>query len=112
MIKEDQRDRGIGVIEINNFVDECNSVKQTLLVGFREELSSFDEYEFDESYPLYAQTQQFIYETTQRQARQDRKQQEDFPTLGAGTGGSKGNGKGGNNLQSQNQKNIIDRISQ
>jgi hypothetical protein len=42
MIKEDQKDRGFGMIEINNFVDECNSVKQTLLVGFREELSSFD----------------------------------------------------------------------
>jgi hypothetical protein len=44
MIKEDQKVRGMGIYEINNFVDECNSVKQTLLVGFREELSSFDDF--------------------------------------------------------------------
>jgi hypothetical protein len=96
MIKEDQRDRGIGMLEINNFVDECNSVKQTLLVGFREELSSFDDFDFDESYPLYAQTQEFILDTTLKRARQEKKQEEDFPTLG-------GNGR---------QRNIIDRISQ
>lgn len=47
MIKEDQRDRGFGMLEINSFVDECRSIEQTLLVGFREELSSFDDFEFD-----------------------------------------------------------------
>ena len=44
MIKEDQKDRGMGVLEINSFVDECNSIKQTLLVGFKEELSNFDDF--------------------------------------------------------------------
>ncbi len=91
MIKEDQLDRGIGTIEINNFMDECISVKQAILVGFREKISGFDDYELDEGYPLYAQTQQYMYEIAQRQAqaRQDRKQQEDedFPTLGGGSGG-------------------------
>lgn len=96
MIKEDQRDRGIGMLEINNFVDECNEVKQTLLVGFREELSSFDDFDFDETYPLYAQTQEFILDTTLKRARQEKKQEEDFPTLGAA---------------GRQQRNIIDRIS-
>jgi hypothetical protein len=114
MIKEDQLDRGTGMIEINNFMDECISVKQAILVGFREKISGFDDYELDEGYPLYAQTQQFMYETAQRQARHDRKQQdrkqqedEDFPTLGGGSGGRpKGNGRGGNNLQSHSIYNV------
>lgn len=60
MIKEDQRDRGMGVFEINNFVDECNSIKQLLLVGFSEELSNFEDFHFDESSLLVQQTQEFI----------------------------------------------------
>ena len=74
-------------------------MKQTLLVGFREELSSFDEFEFDESYPLYAQTQQFIYETAIRDACREKKKEEDFPTLGAPANAPRA-------------RNIIDRISQ
>ena len=35
MIKEDQKEQGVGIMEINSFVDECKSIKQTLLVGFR-----------------------------------------------------------------------------
>jgi hypothetical protein len=35
------------MLEINSFVDECNIIKQTLIVGFREELSNFDDFEFD-----------------------------------------------------------------
>lgn len=70
MIKEDQKDRGMGMLEINSFVDECNSIKQTLLVGFKEELSNFDDfYEFDESYPLVAQTQEFLWAINKKQAK-------------------------------------------
>lgn len=70
MIKEDQKDRGMGVLEINSFVDECNSIKQTLLVGFKEELSNFDDfYEFDESYPLVTQTQEFLWAINKKQAK-------------------------------------------
>lgn len=57
MVKEDQKEKGVGMLEINSFVDECNIIKQTLIVGFREELSNFDDFEFDESSQLYAQIQ-------------------------------------------------------
>lgn len=83
MIKEDQKDRGMGVLEINSFVDECNSIKQTLLVGFKEELSNFDDfYQFDESYPLVAQTQEFLWAINKKQAKEEKKKEEDFPLLG------------------------------
>ena len=45
------------MLEINSLVDECHTIKQTLLIGFREELSNFDDFEFDQASPLYAQTQ-------------------------------------------------------
>ncbi len=32
------------MFEINDFVEECNVIKQTLIVGFREELSNFDDF--------------------------------------------------------------------
>jgi hypothetical protein len=41
MIKSDQKEHGKGVYEINSLVDECNEVKNMILVGFREELSNF-----------------------------------------------------------------------
>ena len=54
MVKEDQKEKGVGMLEINSFVDQCNSISQTLLVGFREEISNFDDFEFDVNSPLYA----------------------------------------------------------
>ena len=44
MIQFDQKRQGVGMLEINSFVDECNSVKQALLVGFREEFSNDDDF--------------------------------------------------------------------
>ena len=70
------------MLEINNFVDECNSIKKTLLVGFREELSNFDDFEFDSTSPLYAQIQEFVEEIINRQVQQERQQDQDFPSLG------------------------------
>jgi len=32
----DQKLKGVGMYEINNFVDECNSIKQILLTDFKE----------------------------------------------------------------------------
>lgn len=57
MIKEDQKEQGVGIMDINSFVDECNSVKQTLLIGFKEELSNFDDFDIDSSSLLYAKIQ-------------------------------------------------------
>jgi hypothetical protein len=97
MIKEDQREMGMGVLEINSFVDECNSIKKMLLVGFREELTNFEDFHFDESHPLIMQTQEFLEERIKKQAQMDRVRENDFPTLGGGS--SKG-------------RNIVDRIAQ
>jgi hypothetical protein len=57
-------------MEINSFVDECNLVKQTLLVGFREELSNFDDFEIDSTSQLYAQIQEFIQDIITKQVQQ------------------------------------------
>ena len=84
MIKEDQREQGVGIMDINSFVDECNSIKQTLLVGFREELSNFDDFEIDSTSQLYAGIQEFVEEIITKQIKQERKMEEDFPTLGFG----------------------------
>lgn len=100
MIKMDQKDRGASVIEINNFVDQCNIVKQILLVGFREELSNLDDFDFDESYPLLEQTQAFLEEKINKQIKEEKRLEEDYPVIGQAKNSAKG------------QKNIIDRIQQ
>lgn len=69
MIQEDQKEKGVGMIEINDFVEECNVIKQTLLVGFREELSNFDDFEFDETSPLYSLLQEFIQDIITKQIK-------------------------------------------
>lgn len=32
IIKEDQRKRGVDLLEINDFVDDCNSIKKVLIL--------------------------------------------------------------------------------
>lgn len=97
MIKEDQREMGMGVLEINSFVDECNSIKKMLLVGFREELTNFDDFHFDESHPLIMQTQEFLEERIKKQAQMDKVRENDFPSLGG---------------DDRKGRNIVDRIAQ
>lgn len=36
IIKEDQKEKGRGVIEINNFVETCMTAKDVLLVGLKD----------------------------------------------------------------------------
>ncbi len=81
MVKEDQKEKGVGMLEINSFVDQCNSISQTLLVGFREEISNFDDFEFDVNSPLYAEIQKFVEDIIIRQVAEQKRQQEDFPSL-------------------------------
>jgi hypothetical protein len=69
MIKEDQKEQGVGIMDINSFVDECNLVKQTLLVGFKEEFSNFDDFEVDVSSPLFTELQKFIEEIIMKQIK-------------------------------------------
>ena len=89
MIQDDQKNQGIGMLEINSFVDECNSVKQALLVGFREEFSNEEEFA-DERYPLYTQTQEFLEAKIKKVAKEEKQREADFPTLGSENSGSKG----------------------
>ena len=72
------------------------SVKQTLLVGFREQLSNFDDFDIDSTSPLYARIQEFVESIITKQIKQEQKMDEDFPSLDNGRG----------------KKNIVDKIKQ
>ena len=86
MIKEDQKEQGVGIMEINSFVDECKSIKQTLLVGFREQLSNFDDFDIDSRSDLYEKIQQFVEDIILKQIKQEKKMEEDYPSLDGGYG--------------------------
>lgn len=81
MIKEDQSEHGVPMMDINSFVDECQLIKQTLLVGFKEELSNFDDFEIDYTSHLYFQIQSFMANIIKKQVEQEKRQDEDFPNL-------------------------------
>ena len=70
MIKSDQKEKGVGIMDIDSFVEECNGIKQTLLIGFREELSNFDDFEIDSNSSLYTQIQQFVEEIITKQIKE------------------------------------------
>lgn len=73
-------------MEINSFVDQCKSIKQTLLVGFREQLSNFDDFDIDSRSDLYEKIQQFVEDIILKQIKQEKKMEEDYPSLDGGYG--------------------------
>ena len=81
-------------MEINDFVDSCVSIKSMMMEGH--------ELYIDENDPIFRETEDFMYEVIQKNARLEKKRQEDFPTLSSL----------GNNKNQSTDTNLIEKIQE
>ena len=60
IIQEEQKNKGVGLVEINEFVDSCVSIKSMMMEGH--------ELYVDENDPIFHKTEEFMYEVIQKNA--------------------------------------------